>query len=155
MPIKVIWDYTYYWSVLAQMFFQQRMGDLQALAALRDELAQAQRLNEAVQGFLRAWGEVSARRNPAVMLDQAAMPWFAELNRSLTDTLDDAAYRQRLCEATARLATLAQQIADRALAEHPQLDAAALHAAIAAAGGARPGFGELLHPVPREVRLAA
>jgi flavin-dependent dehydrogenase len=155
MPIKVIWDYTYYWSVLAQMFFQQRMGDLQALAALRDELAQAQRLNEAVQGFLRAWGEVSARRNPAVMLDQAAMPWFAELNRSLTDTLDDAAYRQRLREATARLATLAQQIADRALAEHPQLDAAALHAAIAAAGGARPGFGELLHPVPREVRLAA
>jgi flavin-dependent dehydrogenase len=155
MPIKVIWDYTYYWSVLAQMFFQQRMGDLAALAALRDELVQAQRLNVAVQDFLRAWGAVSARRNPAVMLDQAAMPWFAELNRSLTDTLDDAAYRQRLREATARLATLAQQIVERALAEHPQLDATALHAEIAGAGGARPGFGELLHPVQPEARLAA
>jgi hypothetical protein len=30
---------------------------------------------------------------PAVMLDQASLPWFAELNRSLNDTLDDAQFR--------------------------------------------------------------
>ncbi len=25
MPIKVLWDYTYYWGVLCQLFFQNRL----------------------------------------------------------------------------------------------------------------------------------
>ena len=38
MPLKVLWDYTYYWGVLAQMFCQQRLTDLASLGHLRDEL---------------------------------------------------------------------------------------------------------------------
>src|SRR5690606_5204938 len=38
LPHKVIWDYAYYWGVLAQFFFQQRLTDLNALGALRGEL---------------------------------------------------------------------------------------------------------------------
>ena len=82
----MIWDYTYYWGVLAQFFFQRRLADLASLSVLRGELDHCQALNLEVQALLRAW---SASRpgptvaNPAVMLDQAALPWFAELNRSL------------------------------------------------------------------------
>ena len=36
MPVKVIWDYTYYWSVLAQLFFQERLTDVASLAHLKD-----------------------------------------------------------------------------------------------------------------------
>jgi hypothetical protein len=74
LPIKVIWDYTYYWGVLAQFFFQRRLADLSSLSALRGELAHCQALNLEVQALLRTW---SASRpgttvdNPAVMLDQA------------------------------------------------------------------------------------
>ncbi|MEO8079916.1 MAG: NAD(P)/FAD-dependent oxidoreductase, partial [Caldimonas sp.] len=42
LPVKVIWDYTYYWGVLAQFFFQRRLADLAAFSALRDELAHCQ-----------------------------------------------------------------------------------------------------------------
>ena len=36
LPVKVIWDYTYYWGVLAQFFFQRRLADLGvALGAAR------------------------------------------------------------------------------------------------------------------------
>src|SRR6185369_9878092 len=28
MPVKVIWDYAYYWGVLCQLFFQRRLTDL-------------------------------------------------------------------------------------------------------------------------------
>ncbi|HEY9237266.1 MAG TPA: tryptophan 7-halogenase, partial [Burkholderiaceae bacterium] len=109
LPVKVIWDYTYYWGVLSQFFFQRRLTDLAALGGLRDELAHCQKLNVAVQAFLRAWSGVSARRNPAVMLDQASLPWFAELNRSLNDTLDDAQFRARIRASTRQLRTLAAE----------------------------------------------
>ena len=126
LPVKVIWDYTYYWGVLAQFVFHDRLADLSSLAALRTELAQCQALNRAVQDFLRAWSVVSEKRNPAVMLDQATLPWFAELNRSLNDTLDAAGFVARIRTSNAQLHTLAGQILGRALAEHPGLDTGAL-----------------------------
>jgi hypothetical protein len=117
LPVKVIWDYTYYWGVLAQFFFQRRLADLAAFSALRAELSHCQALNLEVQALLRAW---SASRpggrvaNPAVMLDQAALPWFAALNKSLLDTLDDAAFRARIRFSTRQMRALAAEIAGRA-----------------------------------------
>jgi hypothetical protein len=119
----VIWDYTYYWGVLAQFFFHNRLTDLSSLAALRSELNHCQQLNLSVQTFLRAWSEVSEKRNPAVMLDQVQMPWFAELNRSLGDTLDAPRFVQRIRDANARLSRLAAEIVQRAQADHPDLPA--------------------------------
>jgi flavin-dependent dehydrogenase len=131
MPVKVIWDYTYYWGVLAQFFFQNRLTDLGALSALRDELAHCQQLNLAVQTFMREWSTFSEKKNPAVMLDQASLPWFAELNRSLNDTLDDAQFRARIRASTAQLGVLAAEMLERACAEHPALDGSALRASLA------------------------
>ena len=144
LPVKVIWDYSYYWGVLAQFFFQGRLTDLVALGGLRDELAQCQKLNLEAQAFLRAWSRVSAKRNPAVMLDQAALPWFAELNRGLNDTLDDAQFRARVRASTERLCTLAAEMLARACGEHPNLDGSALQALLAADPAARHGGAEPL-----------
>lgn len=131
LPVKVIWDYTYYWGVLAQFFFQGRLTDLGALSALRDELSHCQALNLAAQGFMREWSGFSEKKNPAVMLDQASLPWFAELNRSLNDTLDDAQFRERIRASTAQLGVLASEMLERACAEHPALDGSALRALVA------------------------
>jgi len=137
LPTKVIWDYAYYWSVLAPLFCQGRLTDLASLANLRDELLHCQHLNTAVQALLRDWGTVSERRNLPVMLDQASMPWFVELNRALTDPLDDAAFRERMRASVRRLQQLAGEIVQRATREHPSLDAGALRALLppGAAGG--------------------
>lgn len=126
LPAKVIWDYTYYWGVLAQIFFQDRLTDLVALGALREELAQCRELNLAVQAFLRAWSARSTRANPARMLDQAALPWFAELNSSLNDSLDDAGFRARIRASTRQMRTLAAEMLARARRDVPDLDAGAL-----------------------------
>ncbi|MFM9928039.1 NAD(P)/FAD-dependent oxidoreductase [Variovorax sp. H27-G14] len=123
LPVKVIWDYAYYWGVLSQIFFQQRLTDLHALGSLKSEMHHCQRLNLAVQTLLRHWSGVSERANPAVMLDQAAMPWFAELNRSLKDTLDDAGFRARIRAATVQLRQLAGEILERARAADANVDA--------------------------------
>ncbi len=118
LPVKVIWDYTYYWGVLAQLVFHRRLTDLAALGDLKGELAQCQALNVAVQAYFRDWSVHSARANPPRLRDQAAMPWFAELNRSLLDTLDDAAFRARIRASTALLRALAQEIVDRSTHAH-------------------------------------
>jgi len=131
LPLKVIWDYAYYWGVLSQLFVHGRLADLRTLSALRDELARCQQLNTEVQRLLRAWGAVSSKHNPAVMLDQAALPWFAELNASLQQPpADEAAFRDRLRQSTQLLRDLASELAARALADHPTLDVQALRGLI-------------------------
>ncbi|RZL90940.1 MAG: NAD(P)/FAD-dependent oxidoreductase [Variovorax sp.] len=140
LPVKVIWDYTYYWGVLSQIFFQDRLTDLRVLGSLKDELQHCQQLNIAVQGFFREWSAMSRKRNPAVMLDQAALPWFAELNRSLNDRLDDDAFRQRIRDAVSQLRQLAGEIVARAAEDHPELGSGALGPLLAqAAPGATVG----------------
>lgn len=151
LPVKVIWDYTYYWSVLSQLFFQERLTDLSALGQLRDDLMACQRLNVEVQNFLRAWGTVSERRNLPVMLDQASVPWFVELNRSLGDKLDAEGFCRRIRESQARLQALAVEIADRACSEHPDLDDSALRAAVAAGGRPTQAHESMLFPAVAEM----
>ncbi len=114
LPAKIMWDYAYYWSVLAPLAFQGRLADLATLSHLRDELAALQKLNLAVQATLRRWGGRPAARMPPAMLDQASLPWFVELNRALGDAPDDAAFRQRIKAAGARLRALAAEIEERA-----------------------------------------
>ena len=143
LPCKVIWDYTYYWGVLAQLFCQQRLTDLATLAHQRDALALCQQLNLGAQALLREWsarrghGRESTPRAAPAMLDQASMPWFVELNRSLTDKLDDAAFRARLSEAADRLLALAGQLLERAEAQSPGIEAPLLRAALAGRSVAR------------------
>ncbi|VTU16969.1 NAD(P)/FAD-dependent oxidoreductase [Variovorax sp. PBL-E5] len=131
LPVKVLWDYTYYWGVLSQIFFHRRLTDLALLGSVRDELQHCQHLNFAVQDFLRAWSGVSDKRNAAVMHDQAALPWFAELNRSLNDDLDDDAFKARVRASTAQLGALAREILERATGDHPDLEGTALRALLA------------------------
>jgi hypothetical protein len=123
MPVKVIWDYTYYWGVMCQLFFQNRLTDVVTMGRMQSRLAKVQKLNKAMQRFLRAWGESSERRNVPQMLDQASLPWFRELNRGLRDNLDNAGFEQRMNETLAQLDTLASEIVRDALLQCPTLDA--------------------------------
>jgi flavin-dependent dehydrogenase len=139
LPVKVIWDYTYYWGVLAQFFVQHRLADLGMMSKLRNELAHCQKLNFAIQAFLRDWSTRSHKRNPAAMLDQAALPWFAELNKSLHDAQDDdVAFQHRIGNSVAQLNTLAREILGRACAEHLELNASSLLLLLGAWGEAEP-----------------
>jgi len=131
LPQKIVWDYTYYWSVLSQLFFQGRLSDIRALSHLRDELGHCRDLNVAMQNFLREWSLVSDKNNPPVMHDQAEIDWFAELNRSLTDDLDDAQFHARLQQSCEQLTRLANEMIHTARSTHPALDASAVEEAIA------------------------
>jgi flavin-dependent dehydrogenase len=116
LPVKVIWDYAYYWGVLCQLVFQQRLTDAALFAELASELDAARTLNERMQAFFTRWHACSRGPNPRAMLDQGELPWFAAMNASLHDPLDDAGIRARLRENVALLQGLAATIVERASA---------------------------------------
>jgi len=123
MPVKVIWDYTFYWALLAPLYFAGKLTDIGLLARLRTQFADAAALNLAMQPLLRDWGA----RNPMPqapdgrLLDQYGIGWFHEMNRALGDKLDDAALFARLVANVGRMRWLAAEILSRARAVHPTL----------------------------------
>ena len=89
---------------------------------MQKTLANVQQLNIAMQLFLREWSAVSKQHNPAQMLDQASLDWFAEMNRGLTDSLDDSGFKQRMDEMLTQLDVLAREIIVQATTAYPMLD---------------------------------
>jgi flavin-dependent dehydrogenase len=124
MPIKVIWDYTYYWGVLCQLVFQNRLTDFALLGSVRAELERAQALNRRMQQFFRRWHAQSRNRNPRAMLDQRDLDWFVAMNRGLHDALTTGGLADRLRANVATMGTLAAAIGRRASAACHGLDAA-------------------------------
>lgn len=114
MPLKVIWDYTYYWGVLCQIVFQGRLTDLGLFSELSSELDLAQRLNREIQALLRDWHLDGEKPNPAQFLDQGQLEWFSQLNREMLDRIDPQATRERLRRNIAQLQQLADTIRARA-----------------------------------------
>ena len=133
MPVKVIWDYTYYWALLAPLFFGERLTDMRLIGNLRPQFMQGRQLNLSVQALLREWGG----RNTAPLtpddrfLNQHDVDWFHEMNRALLDPLDDAAFVQRIGDNVARMQWLAREILGRARSAHPAIDDHGLDALLA------------------------
>ncbi|MFO1474475.1 MAG: tryptophan 7-halogenase [Lysobacterales bacterium] len=132
MPVKVIWDYTYYWSLLAPLAMSGRIGDVAMLGRLKPQFLRARELNLAVQPLLRDWCARNAAPARAVedgrLLDQFRIDWFRELNRALTDRLDDDAFAARAADNVQRMQWLAREILSRARDAHPGIDGHGLDA---------------------------
>ncbi|MGY4514783.1 tryptophan 7-halogenase [Lysobacter sp. HA18] len=131
MPLKVIWDYTYYWSLLAPLFFSGYMTSPQVLGQLRSLFGEARTLNLGVQSLLRKWGERNTARGEASLLDdrlldQYLIPWFHELNRQLNDQLDADAFVARMRIDVERMRDLAAELLMHARREHAGLGDAGL-----------------------------
>ncbi|MFC6839952.1 NAD(P)/FAD-dependent oxidoreductase [Xanthomonas theicola] len=135
MPVKVIWDYTYYWALLAPLFFSGRIADLPTLGRLKQDFLRARELNLGMQALLRDWGRHNAAQDQpdadGRLLDQYAIGWFHQLNAALNDVLDDAAFVARVRENVARMSWLAREVLGQARTQHPQIDAHGLDALLA------------------------
>lgn len=110
MSAKVLWDYTYYWSVLAPLFFHQRIDDLELLSDAAPDLATCSQLNEIVQAHFRRISPAAGPTESTVMFDQCRLDWFVELNRRLTEPQDADALRRGLAEAARLMQRLSREI---------------------------------------------
>ena len=147
MPLKIIWDYTYYWALLAPLFCGDKLTALPLLGRLRPQFERGRALNLAMQALLRAWGEanraagIDAHAHDGRLLDQYKIDWFHEMNRALHDALDDDAFAARIAANVARMEWLASETLAQARSAHGGVDDC--------------GLGALLVDAPVEPSLAA
>ncbi|MDG4489631.1 NAD(P)/FAD-dependent oxidoreductase [Xanthomonas vesicatoria] len=139
MPVKVIWDYTYYWSLLAPLFCSGRIADLSVLSRMKNDFLSARDMNLAMQQVLHDWGVRNTAQGVATgtgrLLDQYLIGWFNELNGALNDTLDNDAFIARVHGNVAQMAVLAREILQQARHRHPDLPDHGLDALTANANG--------------------
>ena len=122
MVLKTTWDYCFYWSILALLFFNQAVTRLADDAALRGRLLEAVSLNQSMQERFRAAADRARyHRASGRFFDQQQVPLMERLNRELGDRLDSLALAARIDRNVERLERLAGYI-DRRL-DNPQLPA--------------------------------
>lgn len=124
MPLKVIWDYTYYWSLLAPLYFAGKLTDIALLGKLRPALDQANALNQGMQALLRDWGQRNSGQLPPDhrLLDQYRIGWFHQLNSALNAGGDDDALRARIVANVQLMQQLAAELLAAARQQHPGID---------------------------------
>ena len=122
LPIKILWDYVYYWGVLTPLFINQRITDGAFLSKNSGALIKSQTLNGAMQPFFREWSKHSQKRNSARIIDQQKVQWFAALNESMSVQMDDVALGAHLNATADLLARLVLAILQQAKAGAPSAD---------------------------------
>ena len=58
MPVKILWDICYYWSLAGPLYFAGKLTSVPTLIAARRTLDRAVALNATMQAFFRSWDAV-------------------------------------------------------------------------------------------------
>jgi flavin-dependent dehydrogenase len=126
MPVKIAWDYAYYWALLAPLFFGKRQTELALLGRLKPAFMRGRALNLGMQLLLREWGARNSAGTPPArrgrLLDQYALDWCRDMNGALTEQLDDDAFAARIAGNVARMEWLAAEVLAQARCAYPQID---------------------------------
>lgn len=86
MSCKTVWDYAYYWSVLAFLFFAGRITDIEFIARHGTMLDGLRRLNDEMQRLFRSWAEHDpGERGGGLFVNQSRIDVLVRLNRQLTE----------------------------------------------------------------------
>lgn len=110
MVKKTVWDYAYYWGVLAPLFFSRAMFDVPTMTRMHQSLAKVQSINTRVQQGFRMAASAARRLPPeGRFVDQCAIPVLSRLNAELTSP-PDASAEQRVRENSDMLESLADRL---------------------------------------------
>lgn len=89
MSAKTVWDYAYYWGVLAKLFYTGVLTDAGALMSSASALQQTLRWNTQLQSRLRELaGNLRPTEPAGRFLDHYRVPAFHQFKRSLLDAAD-------------------------------------------------------------------
>jgi len=108
MVVKSTWDYAYYWSILAWLFFRNVLTDLDFLRSAQTSLERTRALNADMQTEFRKRAlAANVDTGSGVFFDQIEIPVLAELNAALLEP--QAGLEQEFahnCERLTRLAPI-------------------------------------------------
>lgn len=121
MPVKVTWDYFFYWAVEGLIVFNDILTDLDALVRVRRDLERAVLLNRSMQEFFRAWHQVDEPATVNAFLNQSANLTLLGLNRALLEARRGEEFDATLRSNLKLLEGVAAEIVVRAGKSNPGL----------------------------------
>ncbi len=130
MSAKTIWDYAYYWAILALFVFSNRLTDTRLLVRNGVMLDQVRDLHAQMQSMFRHWAKEEPEVDAAgLFVNQSDLPLLVRLNRELAEVADDddARLDERLADNCRMLHALADEL--RQLAPAQSAEAVTLHRA--------------------------
>ena len=120
MPVKVLWDICYYWSLAGPLYFAGKLTSIPTLLAARRTLDRAVALNEAMQAFFRSWDEVDRGEVRSGFIDPSKVETAWELISHLTEQPPSGV--ARLLRGNLEvLHEMAAEIVGVARTDHPEL----------------------------------
>ena len=88
MVLKLTWDYAFYWSILAWLYFRNVMTDVTFIRGIEPKLAAIRDLNETMQAAFRLRSlERRASSGKGRFFDQVNIPVLANLNAALVSPM--------------------------------------------------------------------
>ncbi len=85
MPVKVLWDICYYWSLAGPIYFAGKLTSVPTLVAARRTLDKAVALNTTMQAFFRSWDAVDKGEIRRGFIDPVKVETALDLITRLTD----------------------------------------------------------------------
>ena len=114
MSTKTIWDYAYYWGVLAVLFFSQRLADPRLVLRNGPALGGLLERHQQMQQMFLDWARLETDSDQqGVFINQSEMKLLVRLNRELTEVSQDsdADIDARLMRNAKMLESLAAELA--------------------------------------------
>lgn len=109
MGLKLLWDQSYYWGILALLFFQNALSDISTIRNINPLLQKTQALNKEVQSHFRARAQKRlVLPNRGTFINQFAVPCLKHFNQQLKrDQLSAAELHELLATNAALLEKIA------------------------------------------------
>lgn len=92
MPLKILWDFAFYWSVPAFIFFKDKLCDLHMYVACESMLGEVDEVNREMQSLFREWSELAEQPLENRFIDAAQIPYIVDLNKRLMEPIPDEAF---------------------------------------------------------------
>ncbi len=113
MNLKTVWDYAYYWGILAPIFFSRSLIDGDQISRNLVNLAKTQRLNRDIQARFQVRASLAQRQLPrGTFIDQSAIPCLSQYNSALKPLTPDSDISEQLRANTDDLHQVAKFLTD-------------------------------------------
>ncbi len=123
MSIKMIWDYTLYWSGAALLFFRDKFCDQEFMGQALSLMQQIYHLNRHMQNFLRQWSQVDIRidKESKLFINYSNISFLQQLHDDLMKEQTDDQTMQQLVKNINLIEALSSEISHYATGLCPEL----------------------------------
>ncbi|NOQ17396.1 MAG: halogenase [Methyloprofundus sp.] len=124
MSIKIIWDYTLYWSGVALLFFKDKFTDATFMQTAAFSLQKVYQLNLQMQAFFRHWAalDLSSASKSDIFINYSEIQFLQQLNKDLLLELNDKELENKLALNIGLIRAVADEIYAEVCTEFSELE---------------------------------